>query len=693
MINSYSIASFTMFSITSALSIFVLMHWRRGNVVRLYGIYTALLSAWSFCWFKETSSQDGYFWCRILHIPAAFIPALFLHFVQCLSGMESDRKLIFVRRALYLGGIAFSSLSFNEYFILSIPPTPKFYSYLAPGPLYIPFIILFFTGTLITLFMLVKGLKVSKGFKKVQLKLVFWAYAIGYLGGTMVFLPEYGYSFPAYSLYAVPLCHIIIAYAIIRYKLMDINLLFRYATVYSIFALLLGLPLCILVCWIQSQVLSSTMILCAILLSPYLFIKLRSGLTAAVDHLPIFKGRYERLNGLKKYQQAIAQSQTLEEWESRVVNAIRELFNPEGASVLLYDESINGYKTKSYYLFLNLQDPIVVRLVKDKSLLIREFLNRVSNERQDKVVSRMKSIQSELCLPLFIGGHLISILMVGSKMDKEMYNDLDLSALWGLGRVAEEALRGILTRDELIKKERLEAMGQLASVMSHEMRNALVAISNSAYFLENKVSDDKGLKHVHIIRSQISSGYKILSDMLEYVRNGDLVLEMGSVNDLISEVTDLMDIPSNIGLVLDLSEEIPRSMFDKEELSRAFTNLLQNAIQAMPDGGSLRIESKLEVGEQIQVKVSDTGHGIPKENLDKIFQPFFTTKRRGTGLGMVVIKRVIERHQGTIHVESSVEEGTTFTIHFPLRLSQPEKTDKNAPSVTRKIKVIEKIPE
>ena len=140
-----------------------------------------------------------------------------------------------------------------------------------------------------------------------------------------------------------------------------------------------------------------------------------------------------------------------------------------------------------------------------------------------------------------------------------------------------------------------------------------------------------------------------------------MALERGSINDLISKTLSVIVIPKNIRQALNLSKDISATLFDPEEMTQVITNVIRNAIEAMPEGGTLSIETAPHQ-EGIEVRVKDTGSGISKENLDKIFEPLFTTKTKGTGLGMAIVKKIIDRHKGTISINSEPGKGTAVTI-------------------------------
>lgn len=311
---------------------------------------------------------------------------------------------------------------------------------------------------------------------------------------------------------------------------------------------------------------------------------------------------------------------------------------------------------------------MVERLIRDRNVLIRELVRQVPSQENQAVILSMEAMHAEICLPMFEKGRLMAVLSMDQKKNKEMYHDLDLAALWGLARAAEDTLRSILTRDEIVKKERMAAIGEMASMVGHEIRNPLTVISNSTYYLEKKFpelsKDEAAAKHFSNINAQVRSANKIIEDILDYARNRDLILEEGSINDVIRQTLSSTAVPDNVKVFLELSGDDHKSLFDKDEISQAVTNLIHNALEAMPGGGTLKIESALLPSGEIEMLFTDTGCGISKENLDRIFEPLFTTKSKGTGLGMAIVKKIVDHHKGTISVNSEPGKGTTMIVRL-----------------------------
>jgi PAS domain S-box-containing protein len=220
---------------------------------------------------------------------------------------------------------------------------------------------------------------------------------------------------------------------------------------------------------------------------------------------------------------------------------------------------------------------------------------------------------------------------------------------------------------QLFKAERLAAIGELAAMIGHDLRNPLTGITGAAYYLKMKLSkkmDVKTSEMLDIIEKDIEYSNKIINDLLEYSRDIKLELIGTTPKSLVREALSLVTIPENIR-VTNFTETKPRMKADIDKMKRTFANIIKNAFDAMPIGGSLTIKSR-RVDNNVQVAFSDTGIGMSKQVLDKLWRPLFTTKAKGMGFGLPICKRVVEAHGGKISVESTVGKGTTFTITVPI---------------------------
>lgn len=228
-------------------------------------------------------------------------------------------------------------------------------------------------------------------------------------------------------------------------------------------------------------------------------------------------------------------------------------------------------------------------------------------------------------------------------------------------------------QDELIKKERLAAIGQMASVVGHEIRNPLAVINNSIYFIKAKLAtagepDAKVAKHIKIIESEIQQANGIINEILTYSRTRELKPERVRLNHWLEELLSVYPFPPHIQLDKALDPADPPIDIDPTEMQQAVRNLIGNGIEVMPPpkGGRVIIRTRMPEPGWVQIDIGDTGSGIPPDVLDKIFAPFFTTKARGTGLGLAVVRKAVDRHRGKVDVESAVGVGTTFKLYLPV---------------------------
>ncbi|MBA7615072.1 Adaptive-response sensory-kinase SasA [subsurface metagenome] len=245
-----------------------------------------------------------------------------------------------------------------------------------------------------------------------------------------------------------------------------------------------------------------------------------------------------------------------------------------------------------------------------------------------------------------------------------------------LGRITEREqmeheLREV--QEKLVRSERLAAIGQLAGGVGHELRNPLGAIKNAAYYVKGKVAqselsqkEPRVMEFLAIVEDEINSSNKIINDLLGFSRVGKPSVSPAQIENVIETALSRTPIPENIKLAKKLDADLPEIEIDADQVQQVLANMIANAVEAMPEGGKLTIAARGK-DECLEVEIADTGCGIPQEVVGKIFDPLFTTRAKGIGLGLALCKAIIDRHEGYIQVESQVGKGTTFTIKLPLK--------------------------
>ena len=222
-----------------------------------------------------------------------------------------------------------------------------------------------------------------------------------------------------------------------------------------------------------------------------------------------------------------------------------------------------------------------------------------------------------------------------------------------------------LTR-ALVERERLAAVGEMASVVSHELRNPLGAMGNAMFLVRHSMRGNLSGEvdqHLSMAEREIEKATDIIDHLVAFVRPRQPVSGPVSMRDVVAEVLETTPAPAGIEVRVDVDGVRP--LADRGHLAEVLVNLMSNAYDALRDGGTLCIGARV-VDERAVVTVEDDGPGLERALTERIFEPFFTTKHTGTGLGLAIVRRLVEDNNGNIAVESHVGQGTRFTVSLPL---------------------------
>ena len=226
--------------------------------------------------------------------------------------------------------------------------------------------------------------------------------------------------------------------------------------------------------------------------------------------------------------------------------------------------------------------------------------------------------------------------------------------------------------EQIIQSEKLNAIGQLATNIAHQIRNPLAIIGSATqYCLEKEGTEDGLKKYFEIIYRNVQNANRIISDLLDFAKPKPLQFQKNNINQILIEIYRLVTVDfskNRIRILRRFDRYLPPIHCDKESLKQVFFNLLMNSKQAMPKEGVISIITSYKSQDQkAEIIIKDTGKGIPKEHMRNIFNPYFTTKEKGTGLGLSIVNRIISEHGGKIVPESKEGRGTKMTITLPIQ--------------------------
>ncbi len=256
--------------------------------------------------------------------------------------------------------------------------------------------------------------------------------------------------------------------------------------------------------------------------------------------------------------------------------------------------------------------------------------------------------------------------------------DEENSVVTGMAIILRDVTESHKMTESAIESEKLSALTLLGAGVAHEIGNPLNSLNIHLQLMERELKNlppeqaDRLRDDLRVARDEITRLDRIINQFLRAIRPTKPDLQRDSVNAIAAETLALMEqeiADRDILVEKELGSDVPKILVDRAQLKQAFYNVIKNALQAMRAGGILRVRTELSSGDPAQVVVSviDTGHGISPEQIGQIFRPYYTTKKEGTGLGLMIVQRIVREHGGTIEIESDVERGTTFRIKLPIQ--------------------------
>jgi signal transduction histidine kinase len=315
----------------------------------------------------------------------------------------------------------------------------------------------------------------------------------------------------------------------------------------------------------------------------------------------------------------------------------------------------------------------------------RAVVRVADTSRSELLSARLNAVyrvKSLLGMPLMIRDQPVGAVTIGDRYRPRDWTDAEVERAMLVVRQVSVAVANAQlfddlkrsydklaqAREELVKRERLAALGELSAVVAHEVRNPLGVVFNSLGSLRKAVRGNADAEMLlGIVGEEADRLNRIVSDLLDFARPHEASLRLEPVDAVLSSAREatLALTGSALDIALELAPDLPQVAVDARMLRQALINLLVNAVQASPRGARVALRGWRD-GDTVRLDVADSGPGIPAAHRHRIFQPFFTTKATGTGLGLAVVKRIVDAHAGEVSVETGEGRGTTFSVKLPV---------------------------
>jgi two-component system NtrC family sensor kinase len=646
----------------------------------------------------STERTVALFFVRLCYVGAVFMPAFFFHFVNSFFKLEKTRLLV----AFYALSLIFLIFDLTPLFIKDVGPILFFQHYGIPGPVFPVYAVSFITVIGYSHYLLVKYFKKSEGQTRNQIRYILLAAIIGFFAGLTTFLPNFNIEVFPFGFYLISAYVLIVSYAIAKHRLMDINIVLKKGTTYVLLIPLLFIPLLLISIFSQKlyfgkiSYLHSFIVFSLLFLAAILFYKIKPGTEKVVEQL-FFKDRYDYRDTLGEFSKAMVSILDLQSLSRSIFQTITKTMGVEKASLFLWDEEKGSYslseskniKLTSSPSKLPQDDPLPHYLQKIGEIIIREELVKGANIPElNEAVKKMSLLEAEVSIPLIWKGQLIGMINLSHKFNKDIYSHEDIELLSTLANQAAIAIENARLYEDLKRSktyvrraDRLASLGTLTAGLAHEIRNPLVAIKTFTHLLPERLDDEEFREQfLKIASSEVDRISLLVTELLDFARPSDPKLELENINTILDGMILLVSTETKkkkINIIKNYASDLPPIQMDREQIKQVFLNILINGIQATSENGQITVKTRsfMKPGGEpyVQVEFTDTGCGIPSEQLEEIFNPFFTTKSTGSGLGLSISHQIVQDHRGYIDVESQLDKGSSFFINLPVNQKHPKR--------------------
>ncbi len=709
--NIYSISSLFAFIFCLTLGAFIFIRRYRDIKCRSFGIAIFVTGLWTSFPFLASRIDDPalmLFVTRLVYIPAIFTPVVWIRFAAAVKQKLSskDKKILILG---YCFSAVFLLFSFSPFFIRGVNRFAPHFS-VVPGPLYLLFVVGFTVSFSFILWSIFSEFKNASGYYRNQLKIIFFSFVLGVISGLLHFCAAYFNKEPFPHDLLLILYVSLIAYAIIKYRLMDITVTITRTGVFvAVYALVLGLPFLLATLgrsqlveflgaawWIGPMLLMVGLGICG----PFVYVYLEKRALAILFRE---QRRYQEI--LKAASVDMTRIRNLPELLDFITHTITDSVRITHSAIYLWDAKTEQFifKTginlkKDQPASIDKKSTLMTWFESKKESLVYEEIKSKSEASLNPIFKNLReemfNLNAAIAVPGFLDGKLLDVIILGDKLSGRMYGSEDLnnfSVLAGDSALAIEnaLLYGNIEREvqqrtkelmdvqkQLVQAEKLATVGTLAGGVAHEINNPLTAVLTNVQMMlmDCEDNDNPDKESLELIEEATKRCRKIVQKLMVYSRKP---METSSIAD-VDLKKSLQGVITFLSYQLEQEDikiipEIKNGTYTvkgtQNEFEQVITNLILNAkdaIKKIKKGGNVRITLSKNK-DWIKLEVEDEGAGIPDEIVLKIFDPFFTTKDvgKGLGLGLSICQAIVEKHKGTISARCVADSGSVFTVKLP----------------------------
>jgi len=658
----------------------VLLREPRRAAHVLFATFSFNIALYTFLSFLAAAVGNPIFqWTTLM--AAVSLPATAQRFFQAFLGDEAGRPPL-SRSTMAGGAILYSALCFSL-FIKPIHTHPWFGLGLGA---YV------FVGLYLSVYYLYRRYRATPSkVEKIRLLYLLVGGVATITSAMLEVLPQ-GPSFG--NLFVIVYLYFL-SQTLVRYRLLDLNELLGRMVVLATLVFIMTFVYGVLVRWVGpdqhglfffNTLVASTAIL-------IVFEPLRTRVEGAVNKW-MFQEKYELGRRLENLRADLANVIDMRELVPRVLAALEDSRRVTHASLYFIDPDGSGFDLGGHVgprpegridavthraFFDRLRRAGVLSLEGlEREAAARKAASSEEREGLQLMLRTLDQMNGSVALGVSSEDQLMGVLVLRDERLREAYSTEEIDLFRGVASSVGVTLRNSQVYERMKERDRLAALGQMAAGLAHEIRNPLGSIKGAAQYLQPQASGaDPGTKEfLGIIVEEVNRLNKIVSQFLDYARpyrGEQRPLEM---NDVVRKTLQLVEkegAAHKVEIAPHLADGLPPVRADAEQLVQVFLNLSLNALQAMPQGGRLSVSTGLRRATRrgaaaafLEVRFRDTGVGIPPGDIRNLFIPFFTTKDKGTGLGLPISQRIIENHGGTIEVRSQAGSGATFTVLLPV---------------------------